>query len=753
MSDDLNNLLENLKEDPSPSTYYAVVEFYKKEEDYDNALKYADECLSEFPNNLKVSLSKGKILIEQNKLDEARDIFEKIVEKRTTHYMANQQLAKIYKMQGDYEKALEHLNILVDENPDDDLINEEIAEIKNLMKNNANKPEEAEIYTVSNAKVYEEKGDIEKAKEIYSKVLENDPDNAEAKSALEKLSPTEVPEQPKSEIEDKFTDLFEEGEIEEPETEEENEDLFSEENKEAEEFEDIFDSGKDEEENKENEKAEETFSNIFEEDENKEDESNEETNQEVPEASDDLGDIFGESEESKEEASNELDNIFGESEEEEVAEEKSEAEGLEDIFGEEEQASEGEEEKETEDEAETSEEESQESEAEGLEDIFSEEEQASEGEEEKKTEEEQPVEEEPEAVEEENPEENEENVEETSTSPEEQSVFDNEELEETPSEFTEEEEEKDDTLKNMFQSEVSEEDKNIFEENKNEKTEIAEHIEEKQNDDEEIENVFDQAFEESEGGAEDETMDMFAAGENEPEEEASDEETVIYSSDMKPGETLEKTEEPVEELQEEALPEEAVESEQEEELETESTVEEKVEEEAEVETPVEEKEEEVEIETHVESEKSEEGIKIPETNISKGGVAQIPVYLANKIDKSVTSIDEFLNYILGFEGINGVYIVSEDGLLISGKPEEPAYDINEFSATSAEIIKKIKDIAILININELDAIEMDFEKGKLFVQRANAGFVFIVSEQFVMGNSLMPILEYLINKAEKDGIL
>ncbi|MCD6578062.1 roadblock/LC7 domain-containing protein [bacterium] len=742
MSNDLNNLLENLKEDPSPSTYYAVVEFYRKDKDYENAIKYADECLSEFPNNLKVSLAKGKILIDEEKLDPAREVFETIVEKRATHYMANQQLAKIYKMQSEFDKALEHLNVLLDENPDDDLINEEIKEIKEIVaKGGESSESDAEIYTISNAKVYEEKGETDKAKEIYTKILGDDPENSEAKEALEKLSPTEVPEESASSVEDKFTDLFEEGEIEEPENEESEEgmeEFFSEENKEADEFEDIFDEGKSSEE--ESSKAEETFSNIFEEENQDEktaadsagtsDEILGEDSETVAEVSDDFGDIFSDAEEEKESGPDELEDIFGEDEkkEEEVKEEedvfdsdevkeeeKEEPSDMENIFGEDE---------EKEEEAEEIKEEIPESEEE-KEDI-------------------EEIQEEKNGITTEHAEHSEIKEEEKSKT-EEGNVFEEEDLEETPSEFTEEEE-SDDTLKQMLQGELDDDEKEIFEEGTNEKTEIASEVKEETNENAEIESVFDQAFGESEAAAEDETMDMFAAAdseENNNEEDDPGEETVIYSTEMKPGETLEEGEEKEEEIGEEEI-EEVPEQEKEEEPEA---IEEEISEKVIAEEPQEEVEEEIVEEELIPA------IEQKEVSLATPLIQGVPVYLANKVQKPITSIDEFLNYIWEFEGIDGVYIVSTDGLLISGKPEEPNFDINEFSADVAEILKKQENLSILIGNEQLNEMEIGFEKGKLFAYRVNVGFIFVQGKSFVLGSSLMPIIKYLVSKVEKDGIL
>ena len=91
--------------------------------------------------------------------------------------------------------------------------------------------------------------------------------------------------------------------------------------------------------------------------------------------------------------------------------------------------------------------------------------------------------------------------------------------------------------------------------------------------------------------------------------------------------------------------------------------------------------------------------------------------------------------------------------MISGKPEEPNFDINEFSADVAEILKKQENLSILIANEQLNEMEIGFEKGKLFAYRVNVGFIFVQGKSFVLGSSLMPIIKYLVSKVEKDGIL
>ncbi|MCK5399931.1 tetratricopeptide repeat protein, partial [bacterium] len=216
MNEELQNLLDLVRGDPSPRNYSKLIENYRQGEDYENAVKYADECLEEFPGDLKTMLVKGKVLIEAAQLEDAEAVFLKILENKPTHYMANQQIARVYKEMGNLSDALKHLEVIYEENPDDELVEEELKELRAKVSKKGDEPEkssDAEIYTVANARLYEEKGEEDKAKELLEKILSNDADNEEAKDMLRHLeSPEDEGDEAEGEdVEDKFSDLFDEG--------------------------------------------------------------------------------------------------------------------------------------------------------------------------------------------------------------------------------------------------------------------------------------------------------------------------------------------------------------------------------------------------------------------------------------------------------------------------------------------------------------------------------------------------------------
>ena len=258
-----------------------------------------------------------------------------------------------------------------------------------------------------------------------------------------------------------------------------------------------------------------------------------------------------------------------------------------------------------------------------------------------------------------------------------------------------------------------------------------------EDDEEEVDEALDSIFAASESDEDDD----FEGGESE--------ETVIYSPDQKPGELLEDTltEEPEEEAEEEAEESYDDSSEEEEEEEVEEEV---------SEDDVEEESLEVEAEEEVVDEiQQEESVEEPAAVIPgpQTAVSAIPMYLANRVGGELESIEDLMSKLKGFEGVNMVFIISEDGLIISSDTGDSDIDINKFAALFAEIQQKENEMASLLSAEDVQEGTATLGGLKTFFIKDNYGYLVLAGEAFIHSPSIIPIMRFLSEKVKTNGIL
>ena len=220
------------------------------------------------------------------------------------------------------------------------------------------------------------------------------------------------------------------------------------------------------------------------------------------------------------------------------------------------------------------------------------------------------------------------------------------------------------------------------------------------------------------------------------------------------------TEEPEEEAEEEAEESyddssEEEEEEEEEEVEEEEVEEEEVEEEV-SEDDVEEESLEVEAEEEIVDEiQQEESVEEPAAVISspQTAVSAIPMYLANRVGGKLESIEDLMSKLKGFEGVNMVFIVSEDGLIISSDTGDSDIDINKFAALFAEIQQKKNEMASLLSAEDVQEGTATLGGIKTFFIKDTYGYLVLAGEAFIHSPSIIPIMRFLSEKVKTNGIL
>jgi len=133
---------------------------YYQEKNLDSAIIYYEQAVRKYPERDEILLNLGNLYSETNKFDKALEIFNKLDKKYGLNEgstIANvRNLIKLKK----FDDALVLIRKLLEESPDEILYNGLLAEI------------------------YREKGDKDKAMEVYNALIERNPDNAETQLSL-----------------------------------------------------------------------------------------------------------------------------------------------------------------------------------------------------------------------------------------------------------------------------------------------------------------------------------------------------------------------------------------------------------------------------------------------------------------------------------------------------------------------------------------------------------------------------------------
>ena len=130
----------------------------------DKALAIYSEAKIKEPDNSEVLFKMGYTLSLQERDEEALEYFKEALELDNDNPFTHQAMASIYRKEGEYTSAQEHLESSLKLNSDDRVT----------------------FYNYGNLLL--DMNELEKAKEMYTKALEIDPNFSEAKSELEKLS-------------------------------------------------------------------------------------------------------------------------------------------------------------------------------------------------------------------------------------------------------------------------------------------------------------------------------------------------------------------------------------------------------------------------------------------------------------------------------------------------------------------------------------------------------------------------------------
>jgi predicted Zn-dependent protease len=133
---------------------------YYQEKNLDSAIIYYEKAVQEFPNNENIQLTLGNLYSENHNFEKAISIFNAFDNKYGVNEASTVSAVKNLISAGRYDEALETTRLLLQQKPDEILYNGLLAEI------------------------YDGKGEKNKAFEVYDKLIEKYPDNAQAQLSI-----------------------------------------------------------------------------------------------------------------------------------------------------------------------------------------------------------------------------------------------------------------------------------------------------------------------------------------------------------------------------------------------------------------------------------------------------------------------------------------------------------------------------------------------------------------------------------------
>jgi tetratricopeptide (TPR) repeat protein len=133
---------------------------YYQESNLDSAILFYEKAATQYPERENLKLTLGNLYSESKKYDKASKIFEELDKKYGINEASTAAAVKNYMEAKQYDKALEEVLILKEKYPDNILFSGLLAEI------------------------YKDKGDEQKASEVYDKLMKDNPENPDTQLSL-----------------------------------------------------------------------------------------------------------------------------------------------------------------------------------------------------------------------------------------------------------------------------------------------------------------------------------------------------------------------------------------------------------------------------------------------------------------------------------------------------------------------------------------------------------------------------------------
>ncbi len=187
--DELEVYQQMMSKDPSSQVFVYLAEALWEREMYEEAIETCINGLRLRPHNLRARVILGLSYLRTGALDSAETELLKAKEMLEINAVIYRDLAELYDQKGDSEQAFHYQKLFEAIHPS--AVAEVEAEVDEAGSESVARealPEDAEMMdTVTLAELYEQQGHVDKAIEVYRKILEISPETEEIEARLAEL--------------------------------------------------------------------------------------------------------------------------------------------------------------------------------------------------------------------------------------------------------------------------------------------------------------------------------------------------------------------------------------------------------------------------------------------------------------------------------------------------------------------------------------------------------------------------------------
>lgn len=187
--DELEVYQQMMSKDPSSQVFVYLAEALWEREMYEEAIETCINGLRLRPHNLRARVILGLSYLRTGALDSAETELLKAKEMLEINAVIYRDLAELYDQKGDSEQAFHYQKLFEAIHPSAVAeVETEVDEAGSESVNREALPKDAEMMdTVTLAELYEQQGHVDKAIEVYRKILEISPETEEIEARLAEL--------------------------------------------------------------------------------------------------------------------------------------------------------------------------------------------------------------------------------------------------------------------------------------------------------------------------------------------------------------------------------------------------------------------------------------------------------------------------------------------------------------------------------------------------------------------------------------
>ena len=187
--DELEVYQQMMSKDPSSQVFVYLAEALWEREMYEEAIETCTNGLRLRPHDLRARVILGLSYFRTGALDSAEAELLKAKEMLEINAVIYQNLAELYDKKGDSEQAFHYQKLFETIHPAAAAgMDTAVAEARSESVPEEALPEDAEMMdTTTLAELYEQQGHVDKAIEVYRKILDTSPENEEIEARLAEL--------------------------------------------------------------------------------------------------------------------------------------------------------------------------------------------------------------------------------------------------------------------------------------------------------------------------------------------------------------------------------------------------------------------------------------------------------------------------------------------------------------------------------------------------------------------------------------